>query len=99
MAREFRLPQETRPLSRSALTASGLAIRVIKWLAREIAVRRDMRRLAQFDDHMLRDIGVARADIEGAVRRGHDDAGDGIGPSGPNAPPMLMVLPGRSCRF
>ena len=41
-------------------------------LTREWRLRRDMRRLADHDDHMLRDIGIARADIEGAVRRGHD---------------------------
>jgi uncharacterized protein YjiS (DUF1127 family) len=39
---------------------------------REARIRRDMRRIAEFDDHMLRDLGVARSDIEGVVRRGRD---------------------------
>ena len=59
-----------RPLS-FAMTLVGHAG---QWIAREIRVRRDMRRLAEFDDSMLRDVGIARADIEGAVRRGHDGA-------------------------
>ena len=45
-------------------------------LAREVRIRRDMRRLAEFNDHMLRDIGIARADLEGAVRRGRDGSED-----------------------
>jgi uncharacterized protein YjiS (DUF1127 family) len=55
-------------------------------ITREFHVRRDMRRLAEYDDHMLRDIGIARADIEGAVRRGHDGLGDGTGASRPVNP-------------
>jgi uncharacterized protein YjiS (DUF1127 family) len=51
-----------------------LVCRAVSWTARELRVRRDMRRLAEFSDHMLRDIGIARADIEGAVRRGRDNA-------------------------
>ena len=51
-----------------------LVQRAVDWSARELRVRRDMRRLAEFSDHMLRDIGIARADIEGAVRRGRDNA-------------------------
>ena len=39
---------------------------------RELRLRRDMRRLAEYDDHMLRDIGIARTDIEGVIRRGRD---------------------------
>ncbi len=76
MIREFRAPEETAPLSRAVLKVSGLALRAAAWMAREIAVRRDMRRLAEFDDHMLHDIGITRLDIEGAVRRGHDGSGD-----------------------
>jgi uncharacterized protein YjiS (DUF1127 family) len=71
LVREFRLPEETGTLSRGARKVSGLAIRVASWMAREITVRRNMRRLAEFDDHMLHDVGVTRSDIEGAVRRGH----------------------------
>jgi uncharacterized protein YjiS (DUF1127 family) len=50
----------------------ALAYSLIEGLAREARVRRDINRLAEFDDHMLRDIGLARADIEGAIRRGRD---------------------------
>jgi uncharacterized protein YjiS (DUF1127 family) len=74
--REFRVPDETSALSRAVATLLGLAARMSVWVAREITVRRDMRRLAEFDDHMLHDIGIARTDIEGAVRRGHDGSGD-----------------------
>ena len=38
--------------------------------AREIRIRRDMRRLAELDDWMLRDIGLARTEIEPAARHG-----------------------------
>ena len=46
--------------------------RFVSWILTEVRVRRDMRRLGEFSDVMLRDIGIARSDIEGAVRRGHD---------------------------
>ena len=39
---------------------------------RETRIRRDMRRLAEYDDAMLRDLGIARSDIEGVVRHGRD---------------------------
>jgi uncharacterized protein YjiS (DUF1127 family) len=58
--------------SRLAHEVFALATRLIEGAARELRVRRDMERLAEFDDHMLRDIGLARTDIEGAVRRGRD---------------------------
>src|SRR3712207_272363 len=57
---------------RVAREAFELACTLIEGIAREVRVRRDMNRLAEFDDHMLHDIGIARTDIEGAVRRGHD---------------------------
>jgi uncharacterized protein YjiS (DUF1127 family) len=58
--------------SRLAREVFALAVGLIEGAAREFRVRRDMDRLAEFDDHMLRDIGLARTDIEGAVRRGRD---------------------------
>ena len=39
-------------------------------LAREIRIRRDLRRLSGLDDAMLRDIGIARGGLESAVRFG-----------------------------
>ena len=39
-------------------------------LAREIRMRRDLRRLSGLDDAMLRDIGITRGGLEGAVRFG-----------------------------
>jgi uncharacterized protein YjiS (DUF1127 family) len=73
-AGEFRVAEETSSPSPAAQKPFGLLGRVVAWIAHEMRVSRDMRRLAEFDDHMLRDIGIARTDIEGAVRRGHDDS-------------------------
>ena len=39
-------------------------------IAREIRIGRDMKRLAELDETMLRDIGISRAEIESAVRIG-----------------------------
>lgn len=39
-------------------------------LAREIRIRRDLRIVSGLDDAMLRDIGIARGGLEGAVRFG-----------------------------
>ena len=67
------LPEAQQTPAASALTRTvHLVAGVTGWVTREISVRRSMRQLAEFDDHMLRDIGIVRADIEGAVRRGHD---------------------------
>lgn len=72
------------------------AARTVMRIACEIRTRRDMRRLAEFDDHMLRDIGIARADIEGAVRRGRDDRSGSAGcaslsPSSPLLSPSTRI--------
>ena len=37
-------------------------------LKEELAIRRAMRELEQFDDHALKDIGLQRGEIEGRVR-------------------------------
>jgi uncharacterized protein YjiS (DUF1127 family) len=57
---------------RVAREAFTLAASLIEGAARELRVRRDMDRLAEFDDRMLRDIGLTRSEIEGVVRRGRD---------------------------
>ncbi len=49
---------------------TGAAIRVIR---REMEVRRAARWLHKADATMLKDIGIARADIERMVRHGRDD--------------------------
>jgi uncharacterized protein YjiS (DUF1127 family) len=50
------------------------ASRGIAWLiaalANELRVRRDMRQLAAMDNHMLKDIGLHRCEIEDSVRHG-----------------------------
>jgi uncharacterized protein YjiS (DUF1127 family) len=70
-----------RPLATPRANVAGLlslegafafVARIGGLVGRELRIRRDMRRLAEFDEHMLHDIGIARSDIEGAVRRGHD---------------------------
>jgi uncharacterized protein YjiS (DUF1127 family) len=40
--------------------------RVLRWRRR----RRDARRLMEFDDHLLQDIGLSRGEIGRAVRTG-----------------------------
>ena len=51
--------------------ARGLAW-VIEAIANELRVRRDMRELAAMDDHMLKDIGLCRCEIEYRARYGRD---------------------------
>ena len=53
---------------RAALTRVAAA--AIGAMARELRVRRDVRRLAEFDEAMLRDIGITRSEIERTVRLG-----------------------------
>jgi uncharacterized protein YjiS (DUF1127 family) len=52
------------------------AARRLAWLAAAIAhelrIRRDMRQLAAMDDHMLKDIGLCRCEIEFCTRYGRD---------------------------
>jgi uncharacterized protein YjiS (DUF1127 family) len=52
------------------------AVRGLAWLiaaiANELRIRRDMRQLAAMDDHMLKDIGLRRGEIEYCVRYGRD---------------------------
>jgi uncharacterized protein YjiS (DUF1127 family) len=52
-------------VARPRLTMRGL----IAWLADLDARHRARLRLASLDDHLLRDIGVTRADVEAEVRR------------------------------
>ncbi len=56
--------------ARPALRLLHLAYTAYAAIAREIRLRREMQRLAEYDDCMLRDIGITRMDIEGVVRCG-----------------------------
>jgi uncharacterized protein YjiS (DUF1127 family) len=50
----------------------GVAARCARAIAQELRIRRDMRHLMAMDDHMLKDIGLRRAEVGGAVRYGRD---------------------------
>jgi uncharacterized protein YjiS (DUF1127 family) len=54
-----------------AAAAHGLAW-LIAAITHELRIRRDMRQLAAMDDHMLKDIGLCRCEIEDRVRYGRD---------------------------
>ncbi len=41
-------------------------------VVRELHLRHEMQRLAAYDDRMLHDLGIVRADIEGSIRHGRD---------------------------
>lgn len=58
-----------------------LMIRAVTRLAQEITIRRDLRYLSEMNDAMLRDIGITRGELEGAVRFGR--AGRKPGPVPP----------------
>ena len=65
----------TRPAARSlpftwGRRACELTVRGVTSLAREIRIRRDLRIASGLDEAMLRDIGIARGGLEGAVRFG-----------------------------
>lgn len=53
----------TRTLARLA----GIALRGIRGLARALAHRQDVKRLAEMDDRALKDIGLLRSDVVGAL--------------------------------
>jgi len=42
--------------------------KVKRTIEAELAIRRAMTELAEMDDHMLRDLGLHRSDIEGRLR-------------------------------
>jgi uncharacterized protein YjiS (DUF1127 family) len=67
----------TRPRRAMIFNAClATAARCLAWLiaaiADELRARRDMRQLAAMDDHMLKDIGLHRCQIEHRVRYGRD---------------------------
>jgi uncharacterized protein YjiS (DUF1127 family) len=50
-------------LGRTALQT----LKVLAGLARNLKHRAEVRQLAEFDDRMLKDIGLSRSDVEGAL--------------------------------
>lgn len=44
-------------------------------IAFELRIRRDTRRLLEAEPHILRDLGIVRADVERLVRYGRDQRG------------------------
>jgi len=67
----YRAPRGfANPGSRGTEWLKDSLIKLAKRIARAERIRRDMRRLSEMDDYMLRDIGLARSEIERAVREG-----------------------------
>jgi uncharacterized protein YjiS (DUF1127 family) len=50
----------------------GVAVRAARAIAKELRIRRDTREPMAMSDHMLKDIGLTRAEIRGAVRYGRN---------------------------
>jgi uncharacterized protein YjiS (DUF1127 family) len=68
-SRPFGAPVARPPLAGVVTWTVG---RIAAAIANELRIRRDMRQLMAMDDHMLKDIGLTRADIGAAVRYGRD---------------------------
>jgi uncharacterized protein YjiS (DUF1127 family) len=75
------IPTLCLPREHSGLPTRGyaallhVAIGLFALITREIRTRRDMKKLAELGDRMLRDIGIARSEIEPAVRHGRSRIG------------------------
>jgi uncharacterized protein YjiS (DUF1127 family) len=76
---------------RSRLIARRLTARIFAFLTTvtraieaELAARQAMTELAEMNDYMLRDLGIARNDIQNAVRRPRASAGTDDAPIPPN---------------
>jgi uncharacterized protein YjiS (DUF1127 family) len=70
-----RVEAQSNRLSGGREALVRLTLTIISVIARELRVRRDIRRLAELDDTMLRDIGIARTEIERAARLGRSWSG------------------------
>lgn len=58
--------------TRRTLPALGC---VVAWIRRQVKISRDTARLTALDDYLLADMGLARGEIRGLVRRGRLPAG------------------------
>ena len=73
-----RSPRSPRELVAAILETAGPAsllgalARPVAAVARELRIHRAVRDLAAMDERMLKDIGLTRAEIRGAVRFGRD---------------------------
>ena len=72
LVRPLQPSKEASASHRVAREVFTLACSLIEGIAREARVRRDTNRLAEFDDHLLRDIGITRMDIDRVVRDGRN---------------------------
>ena len=52
---------------RTLTRLAGAAVRGMRALARALAHRQDVKRLAELDDRALKDIGLVRGDVAGAL--------------------------------
>ena len=75
--RQLRRP----PIVRLAIAQILIALRrMIKAFEAELAARRAIEELGSMNDHMLRDLGITRTEIESKVRRSRASIGTDYGP-------------------
>ena len=85
--RQMRRP----PIARLAFTQIFIALRrIIRAIKVELTVRHAITELASLDDRMLRDIGITRSEIDGAVRQSRANAAR-------DDSPVLSNDTGQSC--
>jgi uncharacterized protein YjiS (DUF1127 family) len=72
-------------------------VRAARAIAQELRIRRDTRELMAMSDHMLKDIGLTRAEIGPAVRYGRL-MGSTVAKDETHVPPAVDDDRGRLCR-
>jgi uncharacterized protein YjiS (DUF1127 family) len=70
IAKEIRIRRDTRALM--LMSDRMPAARCVRAIANEVRIRRDTRALMLMSDRMLKDIGLSRTQIHGAVRFGRE---------------------------
>ena len=83
-------PRSQKPTQLGSLS-TGLRT-LLAAVAYEIRLRRDMRRLGELSNHMLKDIGLSPGQIEGAVRYGRPRPLSGSTAAEGAAPPSVTPL-------